>query len=295
MKKPSIAIFGYSGFIGAKCYEALRNDKVEVWGISRRGKGLVADVRDINSLEALSIKPDVVINCTSKLPVKTPSTLDVKEFFETNVIGTNNLLNWSIKSGVKRFIHCSTLSLVSDRAGVDKSINEQSKVFESGNHFYYKTSKLASEIIVRSFCEQHDIDYLILRLSSVYGPGMEKLNVIFSFLEALKKNSPLVVNHKNMNTDFIYVSDVVEALCKSIDSEVTNETIHIANGASITMYELAVLVKEIVGKNDHPIEILNDAPWVRKQFSNYKMKTKLKMDGLIDMKSGLTKLIDSLV
>jgi len=123
-----------------------------------------------------------------------------------NVLGTKNLVRAAISSGVRRFIHLSSVSVYGRVA--EQDINEEFP-FKKINDPYGDT-KIDAEDILWDHSHQGDIDLTILRPTVIYGPGDDK------FLPRLMDNlrgrrSPMIGSGKN-RVDLIHVSDISQLI-----------------------------------------------------------------------------------
>lgn len=91
-----------------------------------------------------------------------------EEIFRDNVGGTNKMLELARQIGAKKFIYVSTAYSVGDKTGeIEEALIDESEV---NFHNLYEKSKCRSENIVAQFCNEHKIDFSILRPSIIVGP-----------------------------------------------------------------------------------------------------------------------------
>ena len=109
-------------------------------------------------------------------------------------------------------------------------------------------SKYAAELLLKSYCETFDIDYRIIRLANVVGPGnvkySEKRNALQFLANKLKNNEPIkIYNNGNFYRDYIHINDVVKALDLVINSSLINQVINIGSGNVPLFKDLIVTLK----------------------------------------------------
>ncbi|MGH8033005.1 MAG: NAD-dependent epimerase/dehydratase family protein [Luteimonas sp.] len=112
----------------------------------------------------------------------------------------------------------------------------------------YGATKLAQEHMLISWARSFSVNYCILRLQNVYGPGQAADNPytgivpLFSRLANAGKSIPLYEDGA-MQRDFVYIEDVAKALALAMTSQTAaNHTLDIGTGESITIGELAAIV-----------------------------------------------------
>lgn len=117
----------------------------------------------------------------------------------------------------------------------------------------YGATKLAQEHILASWCRSFGVNYTILRLQNVYGPGQSLNNPytgivpLFAKVARAGKSIPLYEDGE-MRRDFVFIDDVATAIRLAFDSgEGGIEPLDIGSGESITIAELAALISGIYG------------------------------------------------
>jgi len=151
-------------------------------------KYVVGDVKDTNKLEKLfkSEQIDIVFHAAAYKHVP------LMEFFpeeavKTNIFGTYNLANLSVKYGVEKFINIST----------DKAVNPTSIM---------GATKRFAEIICNSFNQLDKIKFVSVRFGNVLG---SRGSVIPIFLEQIKNGGPVTVTHPEMKRYFMTIPEAV--------------------------------------------------------------------------------------
>jgi len=228
-----IAITGAKGFIGKKICCALEKMGHEV---------LKFDLDNLDIRKEISLPQgiDVVYHLAAinktYLSKKNPA-----ETFKTNIFGTVNLLDAAKRAGVKKFIFTSSILAYKDLL----KTKEDNPVGYSRNPYGFE--KFVSEEYVKMYSELFGIEYVILRLSGVYGPGMYK-NPVFDVMQGFlfQEKSKIFVN-KNSIYNFIYIDDVVSALQKSLNFK--NKIFNVASDKNIRIKDVYNLLKGKTGKD----------------------------------------------
>jgi UDP-glucose 4-epimerase len=113
----------------------------------------------------------------------------------------------------------------------------------------YAATKVAMEALVCAYNQAYNLDYLIFRLSNVYGKYDKSDRVIPTWLEAARKGNDLIVYGKQKAYDFTYIDDCVDAFMWGISrfKEAKNDTYNIASGEVTKLTDLAELIQTVVG------------------------------------------------
>ena len=162
-----------------------------------------------------------------------------KFFYDVNVKGTENILEASVRSGVKRFVHGSTIGVYG--SALDGNIDEESPL--QPDNIYGKT-KLEGEKIVLSF--NNRLPVVIIRIPETYGPGDRRLLKLF---KAINKNAFFMIGN-GMNTHhLIYIDDLINGLLVTATSkEAVGEVFVFAGKEPVTTNEMVETIAKVLGK-----------------------------------------------
>jgi UDP-glucose 4-epimerase len=235
-----IFITGGAGFIGTHlckklstlhkvtAYDNLSNSNQKDFSATSDVKLVIGDILDTAKLSHSMKNHDIVIHLAAKTDV-VDSVDNPDDTFQTNVIGTQNVLDSCVSNNITKFI-------VTSSAAVYK--NSDSIVFESSDtkpSSPYGQSKLDMEKIIIS----SGINYSILRLFNVYGDGSTS-GVITNFARNISESKPLVIfGDGKAVRDFVHVADVVEGIILCMDSQ--SGIRNIASGVGTSVIQLANL------------------------------------------------------
>jgi len=154
---------------------------------------------------------------------------------QTNAQSTLLLLKLAIKTGCKKFIYASTMSVYGPGDG--KIISE---TYTPMPKSFYGVGKLASEHYLRIY-EEYGIISTALRLFNIYGPGQNLNNlrqgmVSIFVAHAIYNKHIHVKGSGDRFRDFVYIDDVVDAFLLS-ESRSTNDYIelNISTGKKTTV------------------------------------------------------------
>lgn len=126
-------------------------------------------------------------------------------YYQTNVIGTLNLLELCRKFGIKKFILASTSSLYGARN--TRPFREDADT--DGPLSPYAASKKAAETICYTYHYLHGFDIVVLRYFTVYDPAGRPDMSVFRFIKWIAEGEPVVVyGDGTQERDFTYVDDI---------------------------------------------------------------------------------------
>jgi len=168
------------------------------------------DIADKQSVELLFSRHEFshVIHFAAESHVDR-SIQDCKPFVDSNIIGTINLLEQSVKNKVQKFLHISTDEVFGEVIEPNK-FNEESKI-EPRNP--YSASKASAEHFVMAYGNTYGLPYTIINSSNNYGPWQHPEKLIPLTINRIlrNKNIPVYGNGQQIR-DWIYVKDSVTAI-----------------------------------------------------------------------------------
>ena len=202
------------------------------------------DICNLNEIEEVFKKYKIshVIHLAAESHVDN-SIENATEFAKTNVLGTINLLESSLKFWNKKnnnlFYHISTDEVFGtlDETGV---FNENSKY---DPHSPYSASKASSDHFVRAFYDTHNLPVIISNCSNNYGPNQHKEKLIPTVIKSLINKSKIPVYGDGLNVrDWIYVEDHIEAIDMIFHEGSVGETYCIGGNNELKNIDLIKLI-----------------------------------------------------
>jgi nucleoside-diphosphate-sugar epimerase len=166
----------------------------------------------------------------------------VKQFYEVNVRGTENLLAAARKAGVRRFVHVSSNSPIGTNPRADHVFDETAPYHP---YMHYGRSKMLAEQAVKAVA---DLETVIIRPPWFYGPNQPARQTTF-FTMIRTGKVPLVGNGENRRS-MAYVENIVQGLllCESV-AAARGQTYWIADQRPYTMNEIISTIEDVMEKD----------------------------------------------
>ena len=252
-------ITGGAGFIGTALVRRLLREDHEVRIIDDLSSGdrarLPAGAHftrgDINNIPLLwSVLQDV--DCVYHLAARVSvaqSILYPRDYNLVNVGGTVSLMEAMRDAGIRRVVLTSS-GAVYGRQPRQPVLEIDSPRPDSP----YAVSKWASEQYVHTIGQLWGIETVALRIFNAYGPGqhlpVSHAPVVPRFVQAVVSGGSVVIFGDGRNSrDFVYISDVVEALVMAATAgKVNRKVLNIGSGRETTVEELITAIERISGR-----------------------------------------------
>jgi dTDP-glucose 4,6-dehydratase len=217
------------------------------------------------------------------------SIKDCSQFIHTNISGTVNLLNISLKHDIEKFIHISTDEVYGSIE--DGSFTENTN-YSPRNP--YSASKAASDHFVMAYHNTYGIPVNITNCSNNYGPRQYKEKLIpQTILNILDNKKIPVYGDGNQVRDWLYVQDHCTALIKVWKYGLVGEKYNIGGNCEIRNIDLVKKILYMMGKNESMIEYVQDRPGHDRRYStdNAKIRDNLFWAPMYSLEHGLAKTI----
>ena len=206
-------------------------------------------------------------------------------FMETNALGTQSLLEASLKNDVSTFIHVST-----DEVYGSISEGSWTEDFPLAPNSPYSASKAASDLIALAYVRTHGMDVRVTRCSNNYGPNQFPEKVIPLFVTNLieGKKVPLYGNGKNVR-DWLHVSDHCSGIYLTFQKGLMGQVYNIGGGRELDNLELTRIILEEFKLGEERIEYVRDRKGhdLRYSLDISKAKRELGYAPKIDFEAGI--------
>ncbi|OLY91938.1 UDP-glucuronate 4-epimerase [Cnuella takakiae] len=209
--------------------------------------------------ESITSKPDAIIHLAARAGVR-PSILNPAAYQQTNIMGTQTLLDYAVKAGISKFVFASSSSVY----GVNKNLpwNEGERLLPISP---YAMTKLAGEGLGHVYSHLYDVNFTALRFFTVYGPGQRPDLAIHKFTRAILQGKPIpVFGDGSTSRDYTYVDDIVKGIIAAIRyTESRYEIINLGNNRTVSLQQLIEALEKVIGKKaiiDRQPEQAGDVP-----------------------------------
>ncbi|ATU46713.1 UDP-glucose 4-epimerase [Acinetobacter junii] len=174
----NLLITGANGFLGSHlCSYFSSQESYNVWAQTRKqpiqsNRNIKAIVFDLNDdLEHIDLSQvDVIVHCAGRAHVMNETAASPLDAYrQTNVLGTINLAQKAVKSGVKRFIYLSSIKVNGEQTTVQAfQPNDNVNIDDP-----YGLSKYEAEQALLELSKKTDLEVVIIRPVLIYGPNVK--------------------------------------------------------------------------------------------------------------------------
>ncbi|MFZ2299564.1 MAG: GDP-mannose 4,6-dehydratase [Candidatus Moraniibacteriota bacterium] len=264
-----ILITGGAGFIGSATAKALigrgdtviiidnfndyydpqlKRDRIKVLLRGKRDsfKLYTGDIRDRTFLEKIFKKeqPDKIIHLAAMAGVR--ASLDNPMLYvDVNVMGTTNLLDLSVKYGVKNFVYASSSSVYGDSKRVPFSETDSVDTPISP----YAATKKATELLAHVYSHIYGLKTTGLRYFTVYGPWGRPDMGVFKFIANVIRGKTIdVYNFGRMRRNFTYIDDIATGTIAVLDADLPCTVMNIGGDRDEALLDYIAAVEKYSGK-----------------------------------------------
>ncbi len=249
-----VALIGAGGFFGTNLAQYLvpRVAELRCFGMhlsfpeAMRGITWVSgNMADASISEVLS-GCDTVVHLAS---TSAPGTdLDISADAQSNVMASLHLFDRCVAAGVKRLVFVSsggTIYGIPGHVPIPESAPTQPITA-------YGVAKLSIEKYLEVYSRLHGLDYRILRVSNLYGPFQtveKKQGVVAAFLSEAMRGEPLEIwGDGQVVRDYIYVTDVAEAVFAALRHQGKPWIFNIGSGAGLSLVEVIDAIEHLLDR-----------------------------------------------
>ena len=309
-----IIVTGGAGFIGSHVVEYLLKNEYHITVIDNydsfysketKQKNLSAvinhpnlifhelDIVDSNAIDLhLTGTYQAIIHLAAKAGVR-PSIENPIAYQQTNVAGTQNLLEFARKKSIKQFVFASSSSVY----GINKNIPWRESEGLLNPISPYASTKISGELLGHVYSHLYGFRFIGLRFFTVFGPRQRPDLAIHTFSKKILNGETIpFFGDGNTQRDYTFVDDIVKGVIGALNYDKTNyEIINLGNSHAVSLAELVSTLETVFEKKaiinklpeqpgDVPVTFsdINKA----KELLNYTPTTSLK-EGIIKFKDWL--------
>ena len=202
------------------------------------------DIRDDAAVKKALPGHDAIVHFAAESHVDR-SVSNSRIFVDTNVLGTQTLLDAALELGIQRFVHVSTDEVY---GSIDVGSWDEAEPLLPNSP--YSASKAGSDLLVRSYHVTHGLNTSITRCSNNYGIHHFPEKVIPLFVTNLldDKHVPLYGDGANVR-DWLHVDDHCRGIAAVLVGGSPGEIYNIGGGTELSNLELTELLLEATGKD----------------------------------------------
>jgi NAD dependent epimerase/dehydratase len=258
-KSKSVLVTGAGGFIGSHLAEALvragaktrafvrytshgRKGWLEQSDLKAEVEFISGDIREVDSVRNALKGVDVVFHLAALIGIPY-SYVSPSSYVSTNIVGTLNIFQESLQSGISRVVHTSTSEVYGTAKRIpiteDHPLQAQSP---------YSATKIAGDKLAESFHRSFGLPVSIVRPFNTYGPRQSARAVIPTIMMQALANEPIRIGNVAPTRDFNYVSDTVRGFLLAAESDQTiGKVINLGTGKEISIGDLARTICALTG------------------------------------------------
>ncbi|MBU6514759.1 MAG: dTDP-glucose 4,6-dehydratase [Acidobacteriota bacterium] len=269
-----IVITGAAGFIGSRFVEMLLaspsspyDDVVilDALTYSGRRENIEDSLRDPRvsfvhgSITDVAVTDEVLRATQAVVHFAAESHVDrsitgARTFFETNVIGTQTLLESARRHGVERFVHVSTDEVY---GSIPEGSWREDHLLEPNSP--YSSSKAGSDLAALAYHRTYGLHVNVTRCSNNYGPRQFPEKVIPLFVTNLMDGRKVPLYGDGLNVrDWLHVDDHCRGIMLVLEGGRAGEIYNIGGGTELTNKELTYRLLQLCDKTDASVEPVAD-------------------------------------
>ncbi|MFA5830990.1 MAG: NAD-dependent epimerase/dehydratase family protein [Candidatus Paceibacterota bacterium] len=248
-KKKTIFITGATGFLGGALLKQFSAEKFDVRVLIRNPKAFHSEFHNVSVIEGDITKSetlkgqladiDTVIHAAGVVTDWASKSL----YRDVHVGGTKNLIEEAVKSGVKKIVFISSLSVLDYSAPGMHSEHSPLTKIKNG---YAGTKKEAEEMIL-SYHKRGLIEAVIIRPGWIYGKN--DTTFIPEIVYQTKRNKMVIVGNSRNRVPFVHVDNLAELIRIACEKEIKDANIfNIADG-NISWKDLTEKISKSVQSN----------------------------------------------
>jgi dTDP-glucose 4,6-dehydratase len=247
------------------------------------------DILDRPLVEDLVDDADAVVHFAAESHVDR-SIMGAAEFVMTNVVGTQTMLDASLKHGIDRFVHVSTDEVY---GSIPEGSWDESCPVEPNSP--YSASKASSDLLARAYHRTHGLPVCVTRCSNNYGPYQFPEKVIPLFVTNLVDGGTVPLYGEGANVrDWLHVDDHCRALHLVLTGGRAGEVYNIGGGLELSNRDLTERLLEATGSGWDRVRKVTDRQGhdLRYSVDITKIATELDYQPLVPFEQGLAETVE---
>ena len=256
----------------------------------RNFKLIQGDIQNYDLLEKIMRDVDAVFHLAAQIHVDR-SIIEPRLTYDTNVLGTQNILEIARMYDVEKIVYASTSEVYGSSRYAPMDENHPLNAPHP-----YGASKIAADRMCHAYIETYGMNICIMRPFNLYGPRQKDSGyggAISIFTKRVLSNMPPIIYGSGEQTrDYTYVDDIVAAydLILNYPSPV-REPVNFGTGVDVTINELAAKIIRICGRDLKPVHVEERPGEVNRLIADITKAKKLGWKPKYTLDKGLEKFI----
>ncbi len=211
------------------------------------------DICDTELVNRLAANVDAIVNFAAESHVDR-SIENSSEFIQTNILGTQVLLDAAKNLKVAKFVQVSTDEVYGSI--LEGSWDEEAPLLPNSP---YSASKAAADLLARAYFVTHGLSVCITRCSNNFGPRQDPEKLIPNFILRLSQGQKVPVYGDGLNVrDWLYVEDHCLGIYLTLIKGIPGEIYNIGGGTELTNLELTKILINSFNGDESSIEYVQD-------------------------------------
>lgn len=220
--------------------ELIKNSNFKLYRNDIRDRETVKRIFEENNI-------DIVMHLAAMAGVR-PSIENPVLYQEVNCMGTQNILEEMKEHNVKNLVMASSSSVY----GNCKEIPFREDMVVDFAISPYAATKKANEVMTHVYHKLFDINVIMLRFFTVYGPKQRPDLAINKFTRLMLEDKEIpMFGDGTTSRDYTYIDDIVDGIIKSCNYVVNNKNVYailnLGNSSPVSLKEMINTIGQVVG------------------------------------------------
>jgi len=253
------------------------------------------DIRDREALKEIfnDNEVDIVIHLAAMAGVR-PSIENPILYQEVNCVGTQNILEEMKEHNVKKIVMASSSSVY----GNCKEIPFREDMIVDFAISPYAATKKANEVMTHVYHKLFDMNVIMLRFFTVYGPKQRPDLAINKFTRLMLENKEIpMFGDGTTSRDYTYIDDIVDGVIRSCNYCINNkkvyEILNLGNSSPVSLKEMINTIGKVIGKEPNIKQYPMQQGDVERTYANVsKAKKILGYESKVSFENGIRSFVN---
>ncbi len=266
--------------------ELLKNEKFKIYRNDIRDREAIKKIFDENKI-------DIVVHLAAMAGVR-PSIENPILYQEVNCMGTQNILEEMKMHNITNLVMASSSSVY----GNCREIPFREDMIVDFAISPYAATKKANEVMTHVYHKLYNMNVIMLRFFTVYGPKQRPDLAINKFTRLMMNDEEIPMFGNGLTSrDYTYIDDIVDGIIKScfytLNNQNVYEILNLGNSEPVTLKEMIETISEVLGVNPIIKELPMQPGDVDRTFADItKAKRIINYDPKTSFKQGITNFVN---